>query len=47
VEVLRPARDDGAVNQIADGVLGNAPVTHHLVRPAVERNDPIEDAWMR
>ena len=44
VQVFGAAREDGAVNEIANRVFGDAAVAHHLVCAAVKRDDAIEDA---
>ena len=47
VEILRTAREDGAVHEIANRVLGHGAVAQHLVGASVERDDAIEGARVR
>ena len=42
-----PAREDRAVDEVADGVDGHAAVAQYLVRTAVVRDDAIEHARRR
>ena len=47
VQILRSAREDRAVHEIADRVFGHAAVAHDLVRAAVVRDHAVEDARVR
>ena len=47
VQVLRTAREDRAVHEIADRVFGHAAVAHDLVGAAVVGDDAVEDAGVR
>ena len=44
LQVLRTAREDAAMDEVADVILGNATATHHHVRTAVVRDDLVEHA---
>ena len=46
VEILRPAREDRAVHQIAHGVFGDAAVAHDVIGAAIARDNAIEHAGM-
>ena len=47
VKVFRTAREDRAVHEIADGLLGDAAVAQDFVGAGVERDNAIEDAGVR
>ena len=47
VQILRAAREDRAVHEVADRVLGDAAVAHDFVGAAVVGDDAVEDAGMR
>ena len=47
VQILRPAREDRAVDEIAHRVFSDAAIRHHVVGTAIARDDAIEDAGMR
>src|SRR5262245_27256669 len=44
LEIIRHAREDRAVHQIAHLFRLHAAVAEHLVRPGVDRHDPIKNA---
>ena len=44
MQVLGTAREDRAVDEIANVVRRDAAVAHHLVRARIERDHAVEDA---
>ena len=47
VQVLRPAREDGAVDHVADLLRLDAAVAEHLVGTGIDGHDAVEDAGVR
>src|SRR5260370_28802708 len=46
LEVLRAAREDGAMHQIADLLRPDAAITEYLVRPRIDGHYPVKHAGL-